>query len=213
MSNQPDTRFINGDGFEVRAIDHGNGKRTIEGYGIVFNKRTHLFGKYHEVIKPSAGDYFQRSDINVMCCRNHNFDLLLGRSTAGTLRFEVDSRGVKYICDLPNNSIGDDTFESVNRGDYDGSSFIFRASNDTFIQETGGTVLREVNEFEIVKEMGPVSNPQYTDTSVTVSKRTKDNFSEHDKTELEKRQAIQQEHIKRAHAVREVRLAALFPNS
>ena len=176
MSKDIEKRFF--DGLEVRMA--GDGKsRVIEGYGIVFNKRFHLYGEFHEEIAPESGDYF-RSDSakmkdkrDTISAYNHNFEKVLGRVSANTLRFEVDEIGVKYIVDVPPTSYGDDLLVSIGRGDIKGSSFVFRVGKYEVMEENDLTI-RRITEFDVVAEMGPVTNPAYTDT--TVAKRSLDNF-------------------------------------
>lgn len=180
MSDNTEKRFF--DGLEVRMAE--DDKRTIEGYGIVFDKRFHLYGRYHEEIDKKAGEYFrdykEKDKRDCISAYNHNFEKILGRTAADTLRFEVDEKGVRYIVDVPNTSYGDDLLESISRGDIRGSSFVFSVKSEEFIEEDENTIVRRITAFKRVVEMGPVVNPAYTDT--TVAKRSFDEYEQQQET-------------------------------
>lgn len=173
-------RSIEGDGYEIRMASED--KREIEGYGIVFNKRFKLWDRYEEEIAPEAGEYFRAKDIDVMSCFNHDFNKILGRTVSDTMRFEVDETGVKYIVKVANTSYGNDLLESVKRGDIRGSSFMFR-SKVTEYKEEENTMICRIKEFATVREMGPVANPAYIDT--TVAKRSLEDYKKKKKSEAE----------------------------
>lgn len=203
-SNEIEKRSLDGEGFEIRM--HDKEKREIEGYGIVFNKRFKLWGNNYEEIAPEAGAYFRQKGIDVMSCFNHDFNKILGRTISKTMRFEVDKTGVKYIVKVAKTTYGDDLLESVNRGDIRGSSFMFRSKRTEWIEEEESTI-RLIKEFALVREMGPVANPAYTDT--TVAKRSleerKEEKKEQDKSETE---AVKAYH-KRAYDIRKAEVANL----
>jgi HK97 family phage prohead protease len=178
MNNSQNVEKRSYSGLEIRMHDEDN--REIEGYGIVFNKRFEIWDGYYEEIAPEAGDYFQNSDIDVISAFNHNFDKVLGRSSAGTMRFEVDETGVKYIVQVAPTTAGNDLLESVKRGDIKGSSFVFTAKKVQW-EDSEEETIRRIQEFGMVIEMGPVVFPAYKDT--TVAKRSLENY------QLEKQQS------------------------
>ncbi|MGB0443320.1 MAG: HK97 family phage prohead protease [Flavobacteriaceae bacterium] len=165
-------RSAEGQGFEVRMSDKD--KREIEGYGIVFNKKYKIWGRTYEMIDPAAGYYFKNKNLDVLSCFNHDMSKVLGRTLSQTMRFEVDKKGVKYIVKVAETTYGDDLLKSVERGDIRGSSFMFRAKVTEWT-DTEDEYLRTIKEFDTVREMGPVTDPAYTDT--TVAKRSFDSYT------------------------------------
>lgn len=199
-NTQDEKRSLDGDSFIIRMSDKEN--REIEGYGIVFNKRFKLWSNTYEEIAPEAGAYFKQTGIDVLSCFNHNFDKVLGRTLSNSMRFEVDKTGVKYIVKVAETSYGDDLLKSVERGDVRGSSFMFRTKVTEWIEEDENSI-RRIKEFSQVREMGPVVNPAYVDT--TVAKRSLDDFKqqkEKSKGEAESVEVIQNRYQNRARTAR-----------
>ena len=164
---------------EVRLMeDQNTSSRTVEGYGIVFNKHSRDLGGFVEVILPSAmNGVIERSDI--MAVLNHNMDKgVLARSTngKGTLKLEIDERGVKYRFEAPNYGTGDELIEGLKRGDIRASSFAFtvKPSGENVQRLKDGTYLRTITQFNEIMDMSPVYREAYTDT--TVALRSLDQF-------------------------------------
>lgn len=154
---------------ETRAKVVNEETRTIKGYGIVFNKESvdlRAGGRtFREVIRPEAVQGVSLD--NILSMHNHRSERLLGNTRSGTMRVGVDRIGVWYEVDLPNSPTGQDVYESVKRGDTQGSSFQFdiKSDGDKWSMRDG-KAFREVVKFNGVYEMGPVSEPAYPDTSI-----------------------------------------------
>lgn len=154
---------------ETRARVVNEETRTIKGYGIVFNKESvdlRAGGRtFREVIRPEAVQGVPLD--NILSMHNHRSERLLGNTRSGTMRVGVDKIGVWYEVDLPNSPTGQDVYESVKRGDTQGSSFQFdiKSDGDKWSMREG-KAFREVVKFNGVYEMGPVSEPAYPDTSI-----------------------------------------------
>lgn len=158
--NQIETRAL------VRALSAGP-KRTISGYAVVYNSPSLPLGNppFVEVISPTA--WTPQSDSgDVLCTFNHDTDNYLGRSSAGTLRLSTDSTGLHFECDIPDTAAGHDLYTLVQRGDVTGCSFTFFADADEWSTSADGTPLRTVTRMR-VKELGPVLNPAYAETSIS----------------------------------------------
>lgn len=195
---QDEKRSLSGDDYLIRRSNSES--REIEGYGIVFNKRFKLWSNHYEEIAPGAGDYFRKNGIDVLSCFNHDFNKVLGRTLSGSMRFEIDETGVKYIVKVAKTTYGDDLLASVERGDIRGSSFMFRSKVTEWIEEENSSI-RRIKEFSQVREMGPVVNPAYIDT--TVAKRSLDDFNKKNKnSESEAMEAYN----KRAYKIRKANL-------
>jgi len=55
---------------------------------------------------------------------------MLGRTASGTLQLSVDSTGLLYSVSVPNTTLGNDTYELVQRGDFFESSFVFTVDDE-----------------------------------------------------------------------------------
>src|SRR4051812_23428937 len=112
---------------EVRAA--AAEKRTIGGYAAKFNKPSQNLGGFIEVIAPTAfNDSRGRDWPDVLARYNHDDNMLLGTTSARTLRLDLDGTGLVYEVDVPQSRA--DVFELVQRGDVTKSSFAFRVVGD-----------------------------------------------------------------------------------
>lgn len=146
---------------EVRAA--AADKRTIGGYAAKFNKPSQNLGGFIEVIDPKA---FNRSSGNdwpdVMARYNHDDNMLLGTTSARTLRLSVDGTGLLYDVDLP--AARADVYELIERGDVGKSSFAFRAMEDDWTMSEQEFPQRNLLSVQLV-DVAPVNSPAYLDTS------------------------------------------------
>jgi uncharacterized protein len=163
-------------GAEVRAKKKGEGddaKRTIEGYGAVFNQDYILYeSKYCRVIERVNAGAFTRTlkaQPDVRCSFNHNPDNVLGRTSNGTLQLAQDDKGLSYATDLDARThIAQDVYCFVDRGDVTGSSFSFNVRKETWtetIEDDFAIYLRVIEDVDL-HELGPVLFPAYEGTSV-----------------------------------------------
>lgn len=138
-------------------------KPTIGGYAAKFNRESRNLGGFIEVIDPrffnqSRGDGWPE----VIARYNHDDNMLLGTTAAGTLRLNVDSEGLVYEVDPPQSR--SDIVELVDRGDVQKSSFAFRAFEDEWSTNDQGFPLRTLIAGHLV-DVAPVNTPAYLDTS------------------------------------------------
>lgn len=132
----------------------------LEGYASVFNEETDL-GHFREVIKPGAFDDVLDNDVRALI--NHDPNLVLGRTTNGTLELSVDERGLKYRVKLGNQTYARDFYESVKRGDITQSSFAFTIDQQSWNEER---TLRSVDKVRTLLDVSPVTYPAYSQASV-----------------------------------------------
>jgi HK97 family phage prohead protease len=164
---------------EVRFITNGElrakkDKPGIEGYAAVFDQRSLNLGGFEEIVRSSAFKKVVEGGEDVRCLFNHDPGLILGRTSAGTLRIATDSRGMHYDCDLPGTTAAKDLLESIERRDITGCSFTFNVRDRRAGQrwsdgkDSAGQpiALRELLDLE-VGDVGPVTYPAYPQTAVS----------------------------------------------
>lgn len=144
-------------------------QRTIGGYAAKFNKPSQNLGGFVEYIAPSAFNRARGNDWpGVLARYNHDDNMLLGTTTARTLRLSVDDTGLVYEVDVPRARA--DVYELVQRGDVSKSSFAFRVIGDDG-DEWGLTdqnfPMRTLLSVEL-HDVAPVNVPAYNDTSSAV---------------------------------------------
>lgn len=151
---------------QIRAAAEGSkSPGTIVGYAALFNSLSCDLGGYMERIAPGAFSGCMADDVR--CVFNHDASLILGRSTAGTLRFEEDQVGLKFECDLPNTSVGRDVAESITREDISGNSFMFTCQPDGMTWDWAGPMpICTVGKVSRLYDVGPVTYPAYEATTV-----------------------------------------------
>lgn len=100
---------------------------------------------------------------------DHESGKVLGRSSAGTLRLEVDDVGLKYTVDLPDTQVARDLMVSMERGDIKESSFGFTIAEggDSWRSEDGAEI-RTITKVERLYDVSPVAFPAYADTTVAL---------------------------------------------
>jgi HK97 family phage prohead protease/HK97 family phage major capsid protein len=132
----------------------------LEGYAAVYNSETDL-GPFREVIRPGAFDDVMTDDVRALI--NHDPNLVLGRTTNGTLELSSDERGLKYRVKLGSQSYARDFYESVKRGDISQSSFAFTIDKQSWNEER---TVRSVDKVRQLLDVSPVTYPAYAAATV-----------------------------------------------
>jgi HK97 family phage prohead protease len=146
---------------EIRAA--AKDKLTIGGYAAKFDRMSQNLGGFVEVIRSgffnkSRGDGWP----GVLARHNHDDNMLLGTTGAGTLRLAVDEIGLDYAVDLPQTRA--DVYELVQRQDVRQSSFAFIAYEDDWTTSDQGFPLRSLVSGKLI-DVASVNTPAYEDTS------------------------------------------------
>lgn len=149
--------------------------RSFSGYGIVFNSDSApmtIWDKRHgviDVVERITPGSMEGADISdVIAAYNHNFEKVMGRTSADTLQISRDETGVKYHFEVPDTTYGNDLLTSVKRGDIQGSSFVFEMDWEAGydVQERDdGKIEATVKKITRVHEIGPVVRPAYPETT------------------------------------------------
>lgn len=152
---------------DTRAADGDTGWR-ISGLAAVFDARSENLGGFTEVIKRGAFRKVLKTDPDVRCLFNHDMNLPLGRTAAGTLRLRETPEGLEYEADAPDTSYARDLRVLMDRGDVNQSSFAFRVApgGDSWDEDPGtGALVRTISEFGELYDVSPVTVPAYPQTT------------------------------------------------
>jgi HK97 family phage prohead protease len=164
---------------EVRETDEGGadqGRGKLTGYAAVFDQLSGvLFGQFRERIERGAFASSMEGDIRALW--NHDTNLPLGRTTAGTLTLTEDAHGLRVEISPPNTSWGREAVESIKRGDVDQMSFGFDVLADDWDQADDGQLIRTLKKVRLW-EVSPVVFPAYPQTSVSVRGNPQDDIPE-----------------------------------
>jgi len=153
-------------GVELRAAADGKGPGTAIGYAAVFEKFSVELWGFKEKIRAGAFSKVLSQDVRAL--KNHDPAYLLGRSKSGTLRMMEDVLGLRVEVDLPDTVTGRDTAEEIRRGDLDGMSFSFITEVDEWDYSDPDMAIRTIVSVRELYDVGPVTFPAYTDTSVAM---------------------------------------------
>ena len=125
---------------EVRV---GSPGRTLYGYAASFNRQStdDQLG-FREVLAPGFFRASLERGDDVVALVNHDPKQLVGRSSSGTLRLKEDTRGLRFECDLPDTTVGNDLKTLLARRDLSECSFSFVCDSDEWTngidEKTGG---------------------------------------------------------------------------
>ena len=184
MPNNCERRILAVEDIELRVTD--GEKPKITGYAARFNKWSLDLGGFKEKIQQGAFDEaLEKSDVRAL--KNHDPNLLLGRTTSGTLKLNTNARGLQVVVDPPDTSTGRDVIEEIRRKDITGMSFSFTTLEDEWKYKDDGSVERTIIKVGELYDVGPVTYPAYPDTSVAA--RSLDAYKDH--VDKEKKEAEQ----------------------
>jgi uncharacterized protein len=165
MDNNVERRFAE---LTLRAAGDGN-RPVIEGDAAVFDTETTIGSWFREVIRPGAFRAVLSESPDVIGAFNHDWNFVLGRTSAGTLKLEETKTGLRYVIDVnPNDSQAMSVYEKVKRGDVTQSSFAFTVRKESWTQpndETQSFALREILEVDKLFDVGPVPFAAYPEAS------------------------------------------------
>lgn len=164
-------RYAN-DGVEVRKSEDGS--TVLRGYAAKFGS-VYDMGWFTEELSRNAFANADMADVRIL--KNHDPNLILGRTKAGTARTWIDETGLGYEVTLPNSPDGENMRVAIERGDITQSSWGFmlrytdQSNGDTW-SRVNGKEHRVLEDVKIVFDASPVTFPANPDT--TVAKRSFD---------------------------------------
>ncbi|HQD81174.1 MAG TPA: HK97 family phage prohead protease [Bacillota bacterium] len=162
---------------EVRAAEDGS--KRIVGYAARFNMWSEVLGywmRFKERILPGAFASVLNDDVRGLF--NHDSNLVLGRTTSGTLSISEDELGLRYTIHPPATTWANDLIVVMERGDVTQSSFSFQVDTEDDgdeweYDEEQELWLRTIKKFKRLYDVSPVTFPAYPQTdSVVAAKRS-----------------------------------------
>jgi HK97 family phage prohead protease len=150
----------------------------FEGMAVPFGQVTDL-GYFSEEISKDAFSDVLNDDVRGLF--NHDPDVVLGRSSSGTMTLTVNDKGVFYrIKYNPNDPDHVRVMEKVKRGDVKESSYAFSVKDEKW-STRDGKQHRNITKLLRWYDIAPVTYPANQNT--TVAKRSLDNVQEELKKE------------------------------
>lgn len=155
---------------EMRAKDGDS--RGYKGVASVFDTETRIYW-FLEKIERGAFDEADTSE--TVCAVNHNYDLVVSRTSAGNLTVRTTENGFEYEGEASDTTAGRDLMVNLRDGNITQSSFAFVPSKVRWEEEKRGNEIvdiRVIEKIEKVYDVAPVVFPAYPTT--TSEAKTKD---------------------------------------
>lgn len=161
MTRTFERRTFNLTQIQIRAADEKTGRLSFSGRPVVYDQLSLDMGGWQEVIKPGAASRTLANQPDVRFLINHDPNLLLARSSSGTMTMGEDNDGMTIGADMADVSYARDLAVSLERGDIDQMSFGFWITRD----EWSGN-LHVVHEFDLDGgDVSVVTFPAFAQTS------------------------------------------------
>lgn len=156
MSNKMERRYL---AHEFRVSDDAT--PTIYGYAAKFGVRSEDLGGWVEVLSPTCFDACLATNPDVRALFNHDPNLILGRTSAGTAKLTKDATGLAFEVIPPDTQAARDLIVSMRRKDINQSSFAFTCDNAVWsYDEVSGLEIRTVLAATLY-DVSPVTYPAY----------------------------------------------------
>ena len=179
-------RYFN---IETRTEKREDGSTTITGHAAVFNQMSSDLGGFREIIAPNAFENVLTDDVRALV--NHDPNLLLARTTSGTLNLSQTNEGLQYSFDVPDTTYGRDLIISMERGDITQSSFAFTIEEDSWESTEDGEI-RTINKVKQLYDVSPVTYPAYPSADdLTLAKRSLALHKEKEENKKEEKDLVQ----------------------
>lgn len=150
---------------EVSTRSDDNGSPILEGFFVRYDDVYEVGPGATESIAPGAFTDSIHGDVRALY--NHNTDVVLGRTSAGTLQLEDRSEGLwGRITVNPKDSQAMNVYERIARGDIDGCSFGFDIEKQSTDVREDGSVHWTIEKVNPLYEVSPVAFPAYEATSI-----------------------------------------------
>lgn len=189
--SEMEKRYI--DSVEIRTEGDEEG-RIISGYALKFNTWSNDLGGFIESVDAKALDEADMSDVRALY--EHNPQLILGRTKAGTLKLEKDEVGLRFECKLPDTSYARDLYANIQNGNISQCSFGFKMEKrgDTLLFDKEEKIYkRTLRKIKSIFDVSVVAYPAYSDTDVAPVLRS---IEAVEKSELRNEHSYQVEKMK-----------------
>jgi len=139
------------------------------GRAIIYDSETSICDGVLEKIAKNAFEHSANTD-DIRCLFNHDPNLVIGRTTSGTLKLKKQEDGIYFHVSPPNTEWSRNLIESVKRGDITQCSFGFTVDDEIFNTSSNGNICRTIRDGKLF-DVSIVTYPAYEETVVQVRKK------------------------------------------
>ena len=144
--------------FEIRQ-DGDTPSFLVEGYASTFEpyKLIEIDGEdYNERIMPTA---FDEADMTDVVYRIDHEGKVFARSSAGTIKLDIDEHGLHQVTDLGRTKAGQEHFEEIKAGNYPQMSFAFTVAEDHYDADTRTRIIDRIGKVFDISAVSFPANP------------------------------------------------------
>ncbi len=169
MANK-ETRFSS---LELRKDDENEQKMVVEGYAIVFDEETLIGTEEHGFLESIDKNALKEANIKDVPFKYNHTDnvLILARTRNGSLKLEVDEKGLKIHAELIDTTSNRDIYKSIEAGLLDKMSFAFTVKAQSW-DKSGKVPKRTITAIDRLFDVSVVDLPAYDQTSIQASARS-----------------------------------------
>lgn len=145
-------------------------KPIIEGHAAVFDQETTIGFWFREMIAQGSFKRVLSEKPDVVAAPNHDWNIILGRTTAGTLSLQETDTGLFYSTEInPKDSEAMNLYERVKRGDVTQASFAFTVRKEEWVNPSTPEELplRIIKEVDQLYDVGPATFGAYPEASAS----------------------------------------------
>lgn len=194
---------VSSKGIEVKRNEDSK-SLIVSGYAAVYGSESKLIterGKtFVEVISPDAFSEAVRNlssqRVDCVATYNHNREMILARTSSGTLRLESDAVGLRFEFEMPETSLGGDLSVMMERGDINQCSFVAFAAqpNIDFSRKDDGVYQQTIRSFDAIHDISLVIDPAYP---ATFAEQVERSIKDYEDAEAEHQRGLEEETAKK----------------
>ena len=131
----------------------------VEGYASTFEpyKLIEIDGEdYNERIEPTS---FDEADMTDVVYRIDHEGKVFARSSAGTIKLDIDEHGLHQVTDLGRTRAGQEHFEEIKAGNYPQMSFAFTVAEDHYDADTRTRIIDRIGKVFDISAVSFPANP------------------------------------------------------
>lgn len=163
-------RVLPSEGCKILRANDKTGELTFRGRPWVYGQQSDDLGGWAEIVEEGAATRTLAKDPDVRFLVNHDSNLLLARTSSGTLTLSEDDEGGVAEANMANVTYARDLAELIERGDMTQMSFGFWVTSDSWAGN-----LHVVREFDLDGgDVSAVTYPAYPQTSAELRSALRD---------------------------------------
>lgn len=148
----------------IETRDAENGSRTVTGYAVKWEMKSHPLGFFREQFRQGAFAESLSRD-NQFAFWAHDTREVLGSTSGGNLRLFEDDIGLKFELDFMDNEYDKRRYELIRQGIVEGVSFGFLPQKQEWDESDPDNLIRTINKADLFEISPGVAFQAYPDST------------------------------------------------